>query len=316
MSKSDHVPQIDALRGIAALVVAFVFHQHYLSGDQNNGPLNGLPVFTWLHHYGWTMVDLFFVISGYLITAILDHTRGSDAPFRTFYIRRILRIVPLYYAFVFLVPIVFAKLGSQWVGTPATRFWDWTFMTNVIMTHQTPREIGMIFSSFWSLAIEEQFYLLWPLVILLVPERKLVPVCASLIAFSFFSRVALTMSGYAAYGWLLMPARFDGLAAGALVALLQKRNPALLDTWAPRLVKASAVVVPAFVISELKTGFQMGFFLFVPFLLIDLVVSTTLLSMGMLQLPPAMVSLPFKVLLFVMIDGWNLLVGSIVRSFA
>lgn len=75
------------------------------------------------------------------------------------------------------------------------------------------------------------------------------------------------------------------------------------------------VVIPAFAISELKTGFQMGFFLFVPFLLIDLIVSTTLLSMGMLQLPPAMISLPFKILLFVMIDGWNLLVASIVRSF-
>ena len=75
------------------------------------------------------------------------------------------------------------------------------------------------------------------------------------------------------------------------------------------------VVIPAFAISELKTGFQMGFFLFVPFLLIDLVVSTTLLSMGMMQLPPAMISLPFKVLLFVMIDGWNLLVSSLVRSF-
>src|SRR5690349_14488316 len=75
------------------------------------------------------------------------------------------------------------------------------------------------------------------------------------------------------------------------------------------------VVIPAFAISELKTGFQMGFFLFIPFLLIDLIVSTTLLSMGMMQLPPAMISLPFKVLLFVMIDGWNLVVGSIVRSF-
>jgi flagellar biosynthesis protein FliP len=75
------------------------------------------------------------------------------------------------------------------------------------------------------------------------------------------------------------------------------------------------VVVPAFVISELKTGFQMGFFLFIPFLLIDLVVSTTLLSMGMMQLPPAMISLPFKIMLFVMIDGWNLIVGSVVRSF-
>ncbi len=75
------------------------------------------------------------------------------------------------------------------------------------------------------------------------------------------------------------------------------------------------VVIPAFAISELKTGFQMGFFLFVPFLLIDLVVSTTLLSMGMLQLPPAMISLPFKVLLFVLIDGWHLLVASLVKSF-
>jgi flagellar biosynthesis protein FliP len=74
-------------------------------------------------------------------------------------------------------------------------------------------------------------------------------------------------------------------------------------------------VIPAFAISELKTGFQMGFFLFVPFVLIDLVVSTTLLSMGMMQLPPAMISLPFKILLFVMVDGWNLLISSIVRSF-
>ncbi len=76
------------------------------------------------------------------------------------------------------------------------------------------------------------------------------------------------------------------------------------------------VVIPAYAISELKTGFQMGFFIFIPFLLIDLIVSTTLLSMGMMQLPPAMISLPFKVLLFVMIDGWNLIVGSVVRSFA
>jgi flagellar biosynthesis protein FliP len=74
-------------------------------------------------------------------------------------------------------------------------------------------------------------------------------------------------------------------------------------------------VIPAFAISELKTGFQMGFFLFIPFVLIDLVVSTTLLSMGMMQLPPAMISLPFKVLLFVMVDGWNLIVSSLVRSF-
>jgi flagellar biosynthetic protein FliP len=75
------------------------------------------------------------------------------------------------------------------------------------------------------------------------------------------------------------------------------------------------VVIPAYVTSEIKTGFQMGFFVFVPFLLIDLAVSTTLLSMGMMQLPPAMISLPFKLLLFVSVDGWSLVVGSLVRSF-
>lgn len=75
------------------------------------------------------------------------------------------------------------------------------------------------------------------------------------------------------------------------------------------------VVIPAYAISELKTGFQMGFFLFIPFLLIDLVVSTTLLSMGMMQLPPAMISLPFKIMLFVLVDGWNLVIGSLVQSF-
>lgn len=76
------------------------------------------------------------------------------------------------------------------------------------------------------------------------------------------------------------------------------------------------VVVPAFIISELKTAFQIGFLLFIPFLIIDLVVSSVLMSMGMFMLPPVMVSLPFKLLLFVMVDGWYLLVKSLIMSFS
>lgn len=76
------------------------------------------------------------------------------------------------------------------------------------------------------------------------------------------------------------------------------------------------VLIPAFVISELKTAFQMGFVIFIPFLVIDMVISSALMSMGMMMLPPAMISLPFKVLLFVMVDGWYLVVGSLVKSFA
>ncbi len=75
------------------------------------------------------------------------------------------------------------------------------------------------------------------------------------------------------------------------------------------------VLIPAFVISELKTAFIIGFVLYVPFLVIDMVVASVLLSMGMMMLPPIMISLPFKIMLFVLVDGWNLLVGSVVKSF-
>ena len=75
------------------------------------------------------------------------------------------------------------------------------------------------------------------------------------------------------------------------------------------------VIVPSFMISELKRAFQMGFLIFLPFLVIDLVVGSTMMSMGMMMLPPAMISMPFKILVFVLADGWNLLIGSVVASY-
>ncbi|MCH6579841.1 MAG: flagellar type III secretion system pore protein FliP [Nitrospinae bacterium] len=75
-------------------------------------------------------------------------------------------------------------------------------------------------------------------------------------------------------------------------------------------------VVPAFVISELKTAFQIGFLIYIPFLILDMVVASILLSMGMMMLPPVLISLPFKLMLFVMVDGWYLTVGSLIKSFA
>ena len=75
------------------------------------------------------------------------------------------------------------------------------------------------------------------------------------------------------------------------------------------------VLIPAFILSELKTAFQIGFLVFLPFLLIDLIVSSTLMSMGMVMLPPSFISLPFKILLFVLVDGWDLVTHSLVASF-
>ena len=76
-----------------------------------------------------------------------------------------------------------------------------------------------------------------------------------------------------------------------------------------------SALAPAYVLSELKTAFQIGAVLFLPFLIIDLVVASVTVSVGMVQLPPVMVSAPFKILLFVLVDGWNLVIGSLVRTF-
>jgi len=84
------------------------------------------------------------------------------------------------------------------------------------------------------------------------------------------------------------------------------RTPADLDL---------KVLIPAYILSELKTGFQIGAVLFLPFLIIDLVIASVTLSVGMMQLPPVMISAPFKILLFVLVDGWNLVIGSLMKSF-
>ncbi len=78
---------------------------------------------------------------------------------------------------------------------------------------------------------------------------------------------------------------------------------------------SNAALIPAFVISELKTGFIIGFMLFIPFIVIDMVVASTLMALGMMMLPPVMISLPFKILLFILVDGWNLLVKAILAGF-
>ena len=75
------------------------------------------------------------------------------------------------------------------------------------------------------------------------------------------------------------------------------------------------VLMPAFMISELKTAFQMGFLIYIPFLVIDMVISSILMAMGMMMLPPTVVSLPFKLVLFVLVDGWSLIVSSVMKSF-
>ena len=90
---------------------------------------------------------------------------------------------------------------------------------------------------------------------------------------------------------------------------------AKMDTPKTRADVPTPVLIPAFVISELKTAFQIGFIIYLPFLVIDMIVASVLMAMGMMMLPPVIISLPFKIMLFVLVDGWTLIVGSMVKSF-
>jgi flagellar biosynthetic protein FliP len=118
---------------------------------------------------------------------------------------------------------------------------------------------------------------------------------------------ALTRAAVPLRGFMLRQTRQADLA---LFAKVSQAPPMQSADQVPM-----RVLVPAFVISELKTAFQIGFVVFIPFLIIDLVVSSVLMSMGMMMLSPVIISLPFKLMLFVLVDGWNLLVGSLVQSF-
>ena len=120
-------------------------------------------------------------------------------------------------------------------------------------------------------------------------------------------KVALKQAMHPIREFMLRNTREKDLAL--FVKLSRSPQPGTPDDLSNR------VLIPSFVISELKTAFQISFILFIPFIIIDMVVSSTLLSMGMMMLPPVTVSLPFKILLFVLVDGWHLIVESLVTSF-
>ena len=256
-SSIPRIPALDGLRGIAILVV-ILFHSLLstpTSGARRIDPLfeKGVTIFAPL------FMDLFFVISGFLITSILDRTRDADHPLRTFYLRRALRIVPLYYGFLIVVRLLHQEFPSQLVGEPGSMIWEFLFLTNVPLGLHGNSGVGLMFPHFWTLAIEEQFYLLWPLLILVAPRRFNVRTCVAIVLLSFVIRgfLAGAVSGNAAF--FLTPARLDGLAAGGLVALLQIRRPDLLSAWSRKVLWTSlalGLIVQAILLMVYLSGMR------------------------------------------------------------
>ncbi len=204
-----YLPALDGLRGIAILLV--------VPHNVNLGASGIVRAITYESGAGWIGVQLFFVLSGFLITGNLLDSLGAKNYYRAFYARRVLRIFPLYYGYLIAILLLVPALGMAPAGLLESRqhqVWLWTFLSN----WGVPTVRG--FEHFWSLAVEEQFYLFWPLLVALC-VRRLLPLCLACAAGAFIFRTAtVALGGDVGYAYSFTISRMDALALGAAVAVI------------------------------------------------------------------------------------------------
>jgi peptidoglycan/LPS O-acetylase OafA/YrhL len=215
-----HLPALDGVRGLAILLVLlFHFVAQTTATNRLEAAVNGVL------SYGLLGVDLFFVLSGFLITGILYDSRASPGYFRGFYMRRVLRIFPLYYAVLavvfFIVPLVPGLRGSEIAGLREQQAWAWLYGVNIYLAIQGGWVLSYI-EHFWSLAVEEHFYLFWPLLVwwLARRPRALMGAALTLAGASFAARVAASLSGVSpVVTTVLTPLQLDALCLGGFFAV-------------------------------------------------------------------------------------------------
>lgn len=248
----QHYPALDGLRGVAILLVLFV---------HNFGFMN-------YFFFGWLGVDLFFALSGFLITEILLNSLGQPGFLKKFYIRRVLRIFPLFYLVLllcfFLLPLI-KNLQLDVSYYQENQVWHWTYLQNWLYVFKEPYGDKLLMHT-WSLAVEEQFYLLWPLLILLLRRPKFLLMAMLVI---------LIMTGVAryiiwlykvedlAYSSLYTFTRIDGLCIGSMVALLQKIDPRFLKKHTPLIVLLMAAINFVFYFINDRSSFTLPYLAFV-----------------------------------------------------
>src|SRR5882757_6155467 len=219
-----HLPALDGVRGLAVLMV-LVFH---FVG--NTLPTTGVErAIVGVTNYGSYGVELFFVLSGFLITGILYDAHNKPHYFRNFYMRRLLRIFPLYYgvlALVFFVaPLISLLRGPALDYLVDRQAWAWLYAVNIYIAKDGDWSFSYL-EHFWSLAIEEHFYLFWPLVIFLLARRPRALIAVSL-ATALGAMLARLIGSLVGVSWwttyVLTPFRLDGLALGALLAVMARQ---------------------------------------------------------------------------------------------
>jgi peptidoglycan/LPS O-acetylase OafA/YrhL len=220
------------VRGLAILMVMAV---HFV-GDASARNLAQRVVLKGAS-FGVLGVDLFFVLSGFLITGLLLEAKGQPHYFRNFYARRTLRIFPLYY---FVLAVLFLVLPLLVTPSPLLevarqrQIWLWTYTTNFYLAATSSWASLTYVSHFWSLAIEEHFYLLWPLVVFSFRRPVLERICLGVLAGGLALRIGLALSGVSELSIsVLTPCRIDTLCVGCLLALLVRREGGM-QRWVER----------------------------------------------------------------------------------
>lgn len=247
-----HNPKLDGVRGIAILLV--LLHHWGLPLPASNrfaGPVQTITESCWVG------VDLFFVLSGFLITGILVDTLNSPRFLRNFYARRFLRIFPLYYGVIVVLLLLTPLLHLEWRGMllPLVLYLQNTGMGPGFDHYGLGHGINL--NPYWSLAVEEQFYLLWPFAVLLVRDvKRLTQLAVGLSILALLLRVGLVRGGVSP--WLVYcftACRADALLLGcALALLLRSKDAALRDAvvrWAPWVAVACALAL-------VPVGYQLG----------------------------------------------------------
>jgi len=253
---TGHIRVLDGLRGCAVLAVMLY---HFTAPEITLRATGFARRVQDFFAVGWCGVDLFFVLSGFLITGILLDAKGhSKTYFRSFYVRRVLRIFPLYYGVILLVAIgCRSQAVSNFFGfnqTPhhsaitSSLWWMVAFLQNFVMSIRHAKGAFGPMGHFWSLAVEEHFYMVWPALVWICSRRGLAAACVAFVIGALIVRTELAFHNRISFApYLLSPCRVDGLAMGALMALIVRSSLSvdLVRNWAWGLGVPSLILIVA-----------------------------------------------------------------------
>ena len=226
-----HYPALDGIRGIAIILV-ILYHN-----------FNFVEYF----NYGWLGVDLFFVLSGFLITSILLKTIHSKNYFRNFYAKRVLRIFPLYFlsllVFIIILP-AFHSFPLDMKYYQENQIWFWTYLQNWTLVFNQKGQ-GTTLIHFWSLAVEEQYYFIWPILVLWIRKpKRLLFFCIILLLSVIISRIMIWNYHESISAWerLFLFSRIDGIIIGSMLATIHFINPLFVRKYFTTLICSLVVI--------------------------------------------------------------------------